>query len=154
MSNPAAAIALSEYQKLELDTLVRNGKTPQKVALRCRLLLLAHEGVANQSIAQQLDLSRPTILALRAAFAKEGIAAITGIRRRSRRGRVLTPELEQKILDATLKTRPGDGSTHSERSTAGETIRDFSLHRSPSLAAPRCATASRGAVQTLQRSTL
>jgi hypothetical protein len=25
---------------------------------------------------------------------------------------VVTPELEQKILDATLKTRPGDGSTH------------------------------------------
>ena len=112
MPNPAAAIALSQDQKLELDTLVRNGNTPQKVALRCRLLLLAHEGVANQSIAEQLDLSRPTILALRAAFAKEGIAAITGIRRRRRQGKVLTPEWEQRILDATLKTRPGDGSTH------------------------------------------
>jgi transposase len=112
MPNPAAALALSEDQKSELDTLVRNGNTPQKVALHCRLLLLAHEGVANQSIAQQLDLSRPTILALRAAFAKDGLPAITGIRRRKRRAKVLTPELEQKILDATLKTRPGDGSTH------------------------------------------
>jgi transposase len=111
MPNPAAAIALSEDQKLELDRLVRNGNTPQKISLRCRLLLLAHEGIANQSIAQQLNLSRPTILALRAAFARDGIAAITGIRRRTRRGRVLTPELEQRILDATLKTRPGDGST-------------------------------------------
>jgi transposase len=111
MPNSAAAIALSEDQKLELDTLIRNGNTPQKVALRCRLFLLAHEGVANQSIARQLNLSRPTILALRAAFAKEGIEAITGIRRRRRRAKVLTPELEQRILDATLKTRPGDGST-------------------------------------------
>ena len=69
MPNTAAALALSENQKLELDTLVRNGNTQQKVALRCRLLLLANEGVANQSIAQQLKLSRPTILSLRAAFA-------------------------------------------------------------------------------------
>jgi DNA-binding CsgD family transcriptional regulator len=112
MPNPAAALVLGEDQKLELDTLARNGNTPQKIALRCRLVLLAHAGVANQSIAQQLNLSRPTVLALRAAFAKDGIAAITGIRRRSRRAKVLTPELEQRILDATLKTRPGDGSTH------------------------------------------
>jgi putative transposase len=112
MPNPAAGLALSDDQKLELDTLVRNGNTPQKVALRCRLLLLAHEGVANQSIARQLNLSRPTILALRAAFAKNGMAAITDIRRRKRRAKVLTAELEQRILDTTLKTRPGDGSTH------------------------------------------
>jgi transposase len=112
MPHTAAAVALSEDQKQELGLLVRNGNTSQKVALRCRLLLLASEGIANQSIAEQLNLSRPTILALRAAFAKDGIAAVTGIRRRTRKGKVLTPELEQRILDTTLKTRPGDGSTH------------------------------------------
>ncbi len=112
MPNPAAALPLSQDQKSELDRLVRNGNTPQKIAVRCRLLLLAHAGVANQSIAQQLNLSRPTILALRTAFAKDGMTAITGIRKRKRQAKVLTPELEQRILDATLKTRPGDGSTH------------------------------------------
>src|SRR3954464_3743043 len=112
MRASAAALALSVGQKSELEGLVRNGNTPQKVAVRCRLLLLAHEGVANQSIAQQLNLSRPTILALRAAFAKDGMVAITGVRKRKRHARVLTPELEQRILDTTLKTRPGDGSTH------------------------------------------
>jgi transposase len=108
----AAPLAVNPGQKQELEALVRSGNSPQKVALRCRLLLLAHEGVANQSIAQQLKVSRPTILALRAAFAKTGMAAVTGIRKRKRQGSVLTSELEQKILDTTLKTRPGDGSTH------------------------------------------
>jgi transposase/biotin operon repressor len=112
MPTPAPALALSAGQKAELDALIRNGNTPQKVALRCHLLLLAHQGVPNQSIAEQLNLSRPTILALRSAFAKDGMAAISGIRKRKRRAKVLTPELEQKILNATLKTRPGDGSTH------------------------------------------
>ena len=72
MPNPAAALALTADQKAELEALVRNGNTPQKVALRCRLLLLAHEGVANQTIARQLNLSRPTILALRTAFTRSG----------------------------------------------------------------------------------
>ena len=120
MRASAPALSLSVGQKSELEGLVRNGATPQKVALRCRLLLLAHAGVANQSIAEQLSLSRPTVLALRDAFAKDGIVAVTGIRRRKRRGKVLTPELEQKIVDTTVKTRPGDGSTHwSVRMLAG-----------------------------------
>jgi transposase len=108
----AAPLAVTVDQKQELEALLRNGNSSQKVALRCRLLLLAHQGVANQSIAQQLNVSRPTILALRAAFTRDGMAAVTGIRKRKRRGSVLTPDLEQKILDTTLKTRPGDGSTH------------------------------------------
>jgi transposase/DNA-binding CsgD family transcriptional regulator len=108
----APALALSEEQVSELKARLRNGNTPQKMAVRCRAMLLAHQGVANQSIAKQLNLSRPTVVSLRSAFAQTGMAAVTGIRKRKRRATVLTPELEQRILDTTLKTRPGDGSTH------------------------------------------
>ena len=108
----AAPLALNEAQKKELEALVHNGNSSQRMAQRCRVLLLAHQGVANRSIAHELQVSRPTVLALRAAFAKDGMAAVTGIRKRKRRGSVLTPEVEEKILDTTLKTRPGDGSTH------------------------------------------
>ena len=112
MFTTAAPLALNDVQRKELEALVRSGNSSQKVALRCRLLLLAHQGISNLAIAQQLHVSRPTVLALRAAFARDGVAAVTGVRKRKRRGSVLTPELEQRILDTTLKTRPGDGSTH------------------------------------------
>ena len=107
----APALALSPDQKSELEGLARSGSTPQKVVLRSRLLLLANDGIANRSIAEQLSISRPTVVALRHALAKNGLAAVTGVRKRKRAGRVLTPELEQKIIDITVKTRPGDGST-------------------------------------------
>lgn len=74
--------------------------------------MLAHQGEANLAIAKQLNLSRPTVLAARSAFAKDGMKSITGVRKRKRQAKVLTPDLEQHILDATLKTRPLDGSTH------------------------------------------
>jgi transposase len=120
MYAPAAALSLSEGQKAEIEALVRSGNTPQKVALRGRLLLLAQQGVPNHAIAQQLNLSRPTVLAWRACFARDGMAALNEVRKRKRDGKVLTPELEQKILDSTLKTWPGDGSTHgSVRMLAG-----------------------------------
>src|SRR5918993_2436613 len=99
MFSAAAPLGVTEGQKRELELLVRNGNSSQKVALRCKILLLAHHGVANASIAEQLGISRPTVLALRAAFAKDGVSAVTGIRRRKRSPKVLTPELEQRILN-------------------------------------------------------
>jgi len=112
MFESAAPLDVAPDQKRELERLLRNGNSPQKVALRCKVLLLAHEGVPHHAIAGKLNISRPTILALRKAFTKDGLKAVTGIRKRKRSRKVLTPELEQRVLDTTLKTRPGDGSTH------------------------------------------
>jgi transposase/DNA-binding CsgD family transcriptional regulator len=112
MFSAAAPLAVTVDQKRELELLLRNGNSPQKVALRCKILLLANQGVANSAIAHELKVSRPTVLALRTAFAGQGLKAVTGVRRRKRSPKVLTPELEHRILDTTLKTRPGDGSTH------------------------------------------
>jgi hypothetical protein len=120
MQRPAPALALSDGQKSELQALVRNGNTPQRTALRCRLLLLAHQGIANQTIAERLNLSRPTVLAVRSAFAKRGMttssswlnqverffALITG--RMIRRGTFRsTVELERAIYE-WLATWNGD----------------------------------------------
>ncbi len=112
MFAPAPPLTFGESQKSRIESLLRTGSTPQKTATRCRILLLAHQGVANAAIARQLNVSRPTVLAMRSAFAKSGLTAVSAVRRRKRSAKVLTPELEQRILDVTLKTRPGDGSTH------------------------------------------
>src|SRR5919106_1322559 len=111
----AAALAVDDAQRRELEGLVRAGTTPQRVARKCRTILLASQGVANHAIAQQTGLSRPTILAVRAAFATRGIAAVRAPQPRKRSRRVLTPALEQKILDTTLKARPADGTHWSVR---------------------------------------
>jgi len=114
----AAALSVDETAKRELEALVRSGKTPQGVAQKCRVILLAHEGVANHSIAKQLGLSRPTVIAARVAFAKRGVEGLTAKQKRNRSRRVLTAELEQKILDTTLKTRPPHATQWSVRTLA------------------------------------
>jgi DNA-binding CsgD family transcriptional regulator len=69
MFNAAAPLSVTEDERHELERLVRNGNCPQKVALRCKVVLLANEGVANASIGDQLKISRPTVRALGAVFA-------------------------------------------------------------------------------------
>ena len=102
---------MNSSQKHALKSLARAGRTPQLLARKCRAVLLASEGTANNAIAQQTGLSRPTVVATRAAFAGGGVEGLRRRQKRKRSHRVLTPELEQKILDTTLKTRPPD-ATH------------------------------------------
>jgi transposase len=118
MFTPAAALTLSSTQKQALESLARAGRTPQLLARKCRVILLASEAVANNAIAQQTGLSRPTVIATRAAFSQGGVEAIGQRQKRKRSRRVLTPELEQKILDTTLKTRPPDATHWSVRTLA------------------------------------
>src|SRR6266478_5439777 len=62
----AAALSVDNDAKRQLESLVRSGTTPQRVAQKCRVILLAQEGISNHSIAKQLGLSRPTVIAARA----------------------------------------------------------------------------------------
>jgi transposase len=114
----AAALVVDETQKRQLESLARAGTTAQRTARKCQVILLAGQGISNHSIAQQTGLSRPTILAARAAFAKRGMDALGGKQQRKRSRRRLTPELQQNILDTTLKTRPADATHWSVRTLA------------------------------------
>jgi transposase len=118
MFTPATALPLDLSQKQVLESLGRSGRTPQVVARKCKVILLASEGVSNSGIAQQTGLSRPTVIATRTAFAHGGVEAIRQRQKRARSRRVLTPELERKILDTTLKTRPQDATHWSVRTLA------------------------------------
>jgi len=115
---PAARLAIGATQKQQLEALVRAGTTTQRLARRCQAILLASQGVANHAIAQQTGLSRPTVLATRTAFARGGVEALGRRPRRKRAGRVLTPAVEQRILDTTLTTRPAAGTHWSVRTLA------------------------------------
>jgi transposase/DNA-binding CsgD family transcriptional regulator len=116
----AAALTIGEEQESQLEALLRTGSTPQRTARRCQVILLASQGLSNSLIARQTGLSRPTVLAAREAFAKRGTAGICEPRKRKRSRRVLTPELEQRILDATLKTRPANATHWSARVLAAK----------------------------------
>jgi transposase len=118
MFTPAAALSLDPLQKQTLESLARAGSTPQKVARKCEVILLAAEGIPNNAIAQKTGLSRPTVIATRAAFVRSGVEALRQRQKRKRPRRVLTPELEQRILDTTLKTRPPDATHWSVRTLA------------------------------------
>src|SRR5260221_11069341 len=115
---PDTDFSLDRSQRQGLESMAHAGRTPQAVARKCKVILLASEGVSNLGIAQQTGLSRPTVIAMRAAFSRGGVEAFGQRQKRKRSRRVLTPEWEQKILETTLKTRPPDATHWSVRTLA------------------------------------
>ena len=79
--------------------------------MRCRIVLKAAASLPNQRIAEELRVSRPTVLLWRRRFVQTGCAALTQIEAgRGRKASVPATQVKE-IVEATLKTRP-KGATH------------------------------------------
>ena len=106
MWNPPAALSLTSEQRQTLQTWVNARNTPQKIAFRARLILLASEGHANRQIAHTLGTSRPTVVLWRHRFAEGGPQTLLqDAPGRGRKVRIAAQQV-QVIIDATLQTKP------------------------------------------------
>jgi len=76
MFKPAPALWVDANQEKRLKYLVASGKTPHKIVLRARIILLAGEGVPNHAIAARLGTSRPTVLRWRGRFQQSGVPGL------------------------------------------------------------------------------
>ena|SRR5229473_2121900 len=69
MLTPHYAITLSDAEHRQLQALVRAGKTPQQLATRATIILLAQDGRSNQQIADAVGTSRNLVQKWRKRFA-------------------------------------------------------------------------------------
>jgi transposase len=109
----AAALAVTPDDRPTLRRWSSATQVPAVVVQRAKILLLASDGVANTEIAERLGISRPTVIAWRKRYSREGLAH--GLADRPRRGRPQTVRRQRRaeILVSTL-TRPPEqlGVTH------------------------------------------
>ena len=120
MRKASFEITLSPSDRAQLGQWESAQGTPQQVALRCRIILMALAGEQNQTIAARLGVSRPTVNLWRGRVRDSGIGEVWEIAP----GRGRKPYYDQAkrdaIINSTLPTKP-KGMTHwSCRLMAGE----------------------------------
>jgi transposase len=120
MFTKATPLRVDGPQRQRLTFLASSGKTPQRLAVRARIVLLAAEGSSNCAIARQVGVSRPTVIACRRWFSQRGVPGLTAksVRRRRQTGMKLTAEKEAALVKATLETKPPDADFWSTRAFA------------------------------------
>jgi transposase len=130
MINVARPLALKRGQKRALQALVKSGKTPQKVAVRARIVLFAAAGRSHSEIARQLEISRPTVLLWRERFEREGVTSLLRDAARPGRQKAIAPEVVQRVVEATLHTTPPQATHWSVRSMAkAQGLSRMTVHR-------------------------
>ena len=93
-----AAVYLEESEKEELQQLIKGHSTPQQIAIRARIIVLAGEGGHNQGIAEELDISRKMVRLWRGRWLtgrEKDIAVVDCLRDVERSGAPPTFELVQ-----------------------------------------------------------
>lgn len=101
---------LSEQRRV-LESWIRAHNTPQSVVTRAKIILLAAEGMANNRIAKELIVSRPTVLLWRKRFAAVGPPGLTEIKEGRGRKPTISAKKIKEIVEATLHSKP-KGATH------------------------------------------
>src|SRR2546421_6876468 len=71
-SRPPAALVLSDEQRESLASLSKSQTESHRLVLRARVLLLASTGVGNTEIAEQVGVSRSSVISWRGRLGQEG----------------------------------------------------------------------------------
>jgi len=110
MARPVRSVRLSEADHDTLAMLRSAPSTPQSLALRAGIALMAADGASNAAIARSLGCSFPTVVQWRRRCAERGVTGLYG-----EAGRGRPPTYDQLIIDrivATTMSRPPRGMTH------------------------------------------
>src|SRR5919106_5636451 len=111
MSRAAAPLAISDEQREVLETLAKSQSAEHRLVRRARVLLLAGDGVSNSEISEVARVSRPTVLAWRAQFEKDGLVGFGEVAKGRGPKPSISDEKVAEIVDLTLHSKP-EGETH------------------------------------------
>ena len=108
----------SPAEQAQLEQVVRQGKTPQKVARRARIVLMLSNREPPSAVAAALHVSRMTVRLWANRFVTDGVPGLVRDASRPGRRKQITPEKVQAIVEATLQTRPPAATHWSSRTLA------------------------------------
>ena len=114
----AETIELDAHTQRELRILAKRRRIEARLQQRARLVLLAAQGAQNKDIAVEIGLDRRQVALWRKRFVAGGIQALRQDAPRSGRPPMLTPELQSRIVEATLHTKPAAATHWSTRTLA------------------------------------
>jgi transposase len=111
-------LPVSDKDRATLERMVRNGNTPQKLAVRARITLLSADGTATSQMMRQLGTSNPTITRWRNRYETDGISGLLKDRSRPGRKKRIEETRVNEVVERTLREKPLHATHWSTRSMA------------------------------------
>jgi transposase/DNA-binding CsgD family transcriptional regulator len=112
-------VVLGSRRKARLEAIVRRASSPQALARRARIVLLAHAGWPNARIAAELGCAVNTVRTWRRRFARGGVPSLCD-RPRSGRPEVYGPDIRLAIVATATSVPPEGVSARAHALIAGQ----------------------------------
>jgi len=116
----ACKIVVTDEQRKVLERWSRGRRTPARLVVRAKIVLLAAQGMQNKKIAPLVGTDRNTVKRWRDRFAKNGLAGIEKDAPRSGRRPSRSRRFGRKIVERTIQTLPANATHWSTRSLGKE----------------------------------
>lgn len=118
MFMPTLCVVLPPADRAQLMDIVANGNTPQKLAVRARIVLMLADRVRPSHIATRLTLSRNHVHYWLRRYLQLGVSGMLHDAPRPGRKKRLTADQITAIVNATLSTTPPNATHWSTRTMA------------------------------------
>jgi transposase len=118
MFTPKLCVVLPPADRAQLADVLANGNTPQKLAVRARILVLLADRVRPSYIATRFALSRNHVHYWMRRYVAQGVSGVLHDAPRPGRRKRITPEQVATIVNATLTTTPPAATQWSTRTMA------------------------------------
>lgn len=112
----APAIDLSSAARTELEKIMRRRTTPLRVSERCRIVLLAAEGLQDKQIAERMRVAPRMASLWRGRYIELGVDSLLKDAPRSGRKPTISAEKVAQVIAKTTQNKPAT-ATHWSRST-------------------------------------
>jgi transposase len=120
MGQAQARIVLERKARIELERLLADGNTPQKIAKRARIVLMTADGHGVMGIMREIGVSKTTVWRWQDYFAEAGVEGLIKGRSKPPGRKPLDAAIKLKVVEKTVKERPANATHWSVRSMADE----------------------------------
>jgi len=119
MIRSPTAIELSAKDRAALGELVANGNTRQKIAKRARIVLMTADGHGTVAVMRAVGVAKTTVWRWQAYFVEAGVAGLVKGRSKPPGKKPIAEEIKLRVVEKTVKERPGNATHWSVRTMAG-----------------------------------
>jgi len=116
----ACTVTITDDERKTLERWSRGRRTPARLVLRAKIVLLAADGLQNNEIGARVGTDQQTVTRWRKRFAEHGLAGIEKDAPRGGRKPTRRDQVARMIVERTTQTKPKNATQWSVRTMAAE----------------------------------
>ena len=118
MEHDESRFVLERKARLQLQQLIADGNTPQKIVKRARIILMTADGHGVMAIMREVGVSKTTVWRWQEYFAEAGVEGLVKGRSKPPGRKPISAAIKLKVVEKTVKERPVNATHWSVRTMA------------------------------------